>query len=104
MKLITKKIEKLFEKYPLYSQENAGAATKAICKFFCGGFTWYVTEAEKRDNDWLFFGLVDGFDKELGYFTLSQLKSVRTSFGLGVERDMYFKPTLLSEIEKKLAY
>lgn len=37
----------------------------------------------------LFFGMVHGFEKELGYFTLKQLLEVKLR-GLGVERDMYF--------------
>lgn len=40
-------------------------------------------------NDVIFFGLVEGFDDEWGYFALSELKSIRLQFGLGVERDLY---------------
>jgi Protein of unknown function (DUF2958) len=32
--------------------------------------------------------------------TLSQLESVRGPLGLGFERDLYFKPTPLSEIRR----
>jgi hypothetical protein len=38
----------------------------------------------------MFFGLVDLHEKELGYFALSELQSVRLQFGLKIERDMYF--------------
>jgi len=34
--------------------------------------------------------LVDGYEKELGYFSLEELESVKGSFGLGIERDRYF--------------
>ena len=93
MKLITKKIENVLSKYPLYSQDNKGENAVAICKFFLQGFTWYVLEAQKNGNDYEFFGIVDGFEKEYGYFTLSQLQSLKGRWGLGVERDMYFEPT-----------
>ena len=93
MKLITKKIEIQLAKYPLYSQDNKGENAVAICKFFLQGYTWYVLEAQKNGNDYEFFGIVDGQYKEYGYFTLSQLQSLRGRWGLGVERDMYFEPT-----------
>ena len=93
MKLITKQIENVLSKYPLYSQDNKGENAVAICKFFLQGFTWYVLEAKKNGNDYEFFGIVDGLEKEYGYFTLSQLQSLKGRWGLGVERDMYFKPT-----------
>jgi len=96
MKLMTAAIEKELAKYPLYSQD--GKRDKHfICKFFGGsGYTWLVTEGEKQaDGDWLFFGKMTedgGSEWEWGYFTLSQLQGIRfRPFGLGVERDMYFK-------------
>lgn len=91
MKLITKAIEKAIEKHPLYSTDGQ-TKKKVICKFFnpCGLGTWLVFEGERRPNgDWLFFGLVDLYDKEMGYFTLSQLQSVKLPFGLTIERDKY---------------
>ncbi|MBR4601243.1 MAG: DUF2958 domain-containing protein [Prevotella sp.] len=98
MKLITKKIEKELAKYPLYSQDSKGNEAVAICKFFLQGFTWYVLEAQKNGNDYEFFGIVDGLDKEYGYFTLSQLQSLRGRWGLTVERDICFEPTQVKDI------
>ena len=37
----------------------------------------------------MFFGMVHGHDKELGYFSLKELANVFVR-GLKVERDMYF--------------
>jgi hypothetical protein len=37
--------------------------------------------------------------KDLGYFTLNELASVRGRFGLKIEQYMYFKPTPLSDIK-----
>lgn len=102
MILITKALEKTFAKYPLYSQDSKGIEAIVLAKF--SGFTWYVTEAEKQANgDYMFFGYVDGLDAEFGYFTLSQLKSVRSRYGLAVERDRYFNngKTTLAEVMHK---
>lgn len=91
MKLITKAIEKKLLTHPLYSTDG-NMIKDVLVKFFnpCGSGTWYVFEAEKNGNDWEFFGLVDLFEKELGYFTLSELESIKLPFGLSIERDMYF--------------
>lgn len=99
MKLLTKEILK---KLPaLYSTEEIPAGEKKIAiKFFTpdAQWTWYAIEGEKQeDGDYLFFGLVDGIEKELGYFTLNQLKEVRGSLNLSVERDMYFDGHTLAE-------
>jgi hypothetical protein len=70
----------------------------AQVKFFTpdGGWTWYATEF---DGDDLFFGLVVGFEMELGYFRLSELKTVRGRLGLPIERDLTFEPTRLGALK-----
>ena len=90
MKLLTKKLRG--ELPALYTNENE-ADPKAIVKFFTpfSNWTWYATEFDGEDT---FFGLVDGFDKELGYFSLSELESL----GPKVERDLWFNPTPLSRL------
>ena len=95
MVLLTKEVLKKLP--PLYSQEEKGLDAVAVVKFFTpdSNWTWYATEF---DGDDLFFGLVDGFEKEIGYFRLSELKSVKGALGLPIERDMYFKPKTLKEL------
>lgn len=46
MKLITKELEKIFEKYPIGSQDGLGGNAKVIAKFFnpVGVGTWLITE------------------------------------------------------------
>ncbi len=102
MKLITEELKKQIPK--LYSQEEKGENAIAYCKFFTpdSSFTWYVTESSDDNEETMFFGLVDGLNTELGYFSLEQLKSVRGPFGLAVERDLHFQPTSLAEIKKKI--
>ncbi|PIZ98521.1 MAG: hypothetical protein COX77_04240 [Candidatus Komeilibacteria bacterium CG_4_10_14_0_2_um_filter_37_10] len=95
MKLLTNEI---LEKLPkLYSQEEKGLEAVAIVKFFTpdSNWTWYATEFDGED---LFFGLVEGFEKEIGYFRLSELQSVKGALGLPIERDMFFKPKTLNEL------
>ena len=95
MKLITKQLEREFAKYPLYSQDGKGKDAKVLAKFFLQSFTWYVLEFDGNDT---FFGIViNGDDGEYGYFSLSELQSVRGMWGLGVERDKYFNPTTIAE-------
>lgn len=102
MKLLTQEIIK---KIPaLYSMDGKPKTErKVIVKFFTpdGQWTQYVLEGEKQENgDWTFFGLVDGFEKELGYFSLNELLKVRGSLRLPVERDMYFGDHMFSEFMK----
>ncbi|RUY06350.1 DUF2958 domain-containing protein [Mesorhizobium sp. M2A.F.Ca.ET.040.01.1.1] len=57
-----------------------------------GAATWLLTELD-ADGDTL-FGLCDlGFGlPELGSVSLAELEAVKGPLGLGVERDLYFKP------------
>jgi hypothetical protein len=66
-------------------------------KFFFPDFswTWYAIEF---DGDDLFYGFVDGFEKELGYFRLSELMENRGKLGLEIERDFWFTPCPLSAL------
>ena len=66
-----------------------------MVKFFnpAGGQTWLVSEMDE-DGDTL-FGLCDlGMgEPELGNLSLSELAGIRTRFGLGIERDLWFTAT-----------
>ena len=97
MKLLT---EELRARLPaLYSQE-AEAEPIVYAKFFLPGtgWTWYVTEGSRQEDDFLFFGFVVGLERELGYFLLSELEAVPTPLGLGVERDLWFREGRLSDV------
>ena len=95
MKLITKEIKRVLPK--LYEQDGKGLNAIAYIKFFTpdSNWTWYATEFDGKD---LFFGLVDGFEKELGYFSLKELEGIRGPLGLKIERDLYFRQTTLREL------
>lgn len=95
MKLLTAALRKKLPK--LYTQEKLGQDAIAVVKFFTPwtSWTWYATEFDGEDT---FFGLVDGLEKELGYFSLRELESVRGPGGLKIERDLYWTPKPLKEL------
>jgi hypothetical protein len=110
--------EILKERIPaLYSQEQE-RDPMVHCKFFdpVGSWTWYATEGSPVDEDgyydtdklkvdYLFFGLVVGFEPELGYFSLNELKTAKEGLrglrALPIERDVWFTPSRLSEMKRQ---
>ena len=96
MELLTDELREILP--PLYSQD--GEKDPVIyAKFFTpdSNWTWYVTEGSEEDGEFRFFGYVIGFEKEWGYFLLSELQEARGPWGLSIERDLYFKARPLSE-------
>lgn len=97
MMLLTKAITGKLPK--LYATDGQNVSP-VVVKFFTpwSNWTWYAIEGEQReDGDWLFFGLVEGHEKELGYFCLSELQEVRGPWGLKIERDRYFNGYVLDK-------
>lgn len=62
-----------------------------------GNWSWYIMEISKENRN-ICFGYVEGLENELGYFALSEIEEIHGPLGLKVERDLYFKPTILSKI------
>lgn len=95
MKMLTKADMKALPS--LRSTENQKDPV-AVVKFFnpVGSWTWYATEFDAATGE--FFGLVNGHEMELGYFTLAELQAYRGPLGLGIERDLHWTPTPLSKI------
>jgi len=94
MQLLTKALR---QRIPQLSTQEDNPDPLVVCKFFTpdSSWTWYVIEF---DGDDTFFGLVDGLERELGYFSLRELQQVRGAFGLPVERDRYFVPCTLAAL------
>jgi hypothetical protein len=94
MKLLTNELRRVLP--ALYSTEN-DKDPMALVKFFTPwtSWSWYATEFDGEDT---FFGLVDGLERELGYFSLLELESITGPGGLRIERDLYFEPTPLSRL------
>ena len=108
MKLLPYKIR---ERLPsLGGQDDKGGKAVVYAKCFTpdSSWTWHITEGSpvrNSDNepvDYILFGLVEGQCKELGYFRLSELESVRGPMGLPIERDLYWKPKTLEEIAPEM--
>ena len=97
MKLLTKKIATALP--PLGSQDGLGYDAIAHLKLFTpdSSWTWYVTEFDPEER--LFFGLVIGFEQELGYFSLTELEALRGPLGLPIERDLHFQPKSLRDCD-----
>lgn len=102
--LITKEIERALERGPKpFSSESDADDAKVIVKFFSpySNWTWYVTSGVKQDNgDWYLYGLVKGFESEIGPFMLSELDAAVGPGGApAVERDCYFGDHTLGEFK-----
>ena len=96
MELIPKEIK---EQIPsLYATENQNNPTVFV-KLFLDSWTWYITELS-IDGDIAFGYVISPFGAELGYFSLEEIRSIKGSLGIGVERNLEFKPTKLSIIKR----
>lgn len=96
MQLLTKELESRFAKV---GRQEEVTDPIIIAKFFnpTGLGTWYATEYIPEER--CFFGYVELFEGELGYFSLDELSSFRGRFNLGIERDLHFGEQLLSTIK-----
>lgn len=114
MKLLPEELEKIIPPLGATFKE-----TDPIVKirFFdpYGSWSWYVIEGSRHKegvatilddkeyhSDMIFYGLVKGFEDELGDFSLAELESIKTSWGTPrIERDIIFEHMPLSEVVKK---
>jgi len=97
MQLLTKELRK---RLPALGATEHMQDPTAQVRFFTPwtNWTWYGVEFDGKDT---FFGLVQGFEEELGYFSLEEIASARGPFGLRIERDITFEPTRLSEVRQE---
>ena len=58
--------------------------------------TWYISEYDPETRT--AFGLADLGYPELGYFDMQELIEFRGRFGLPLERDLFWRPRLLTSI------
>jgi hypothetical protein len=97
MQLLTDELRATLPK--LYAQESEKDKI-VYAKFFTPwtGWTWFVTEGQQEEGDFIFFGFVIGLEHEWGNFSLNELESVRGPGGLRIERDLHFTPKRQSQI------
>ncbi len=61
------------------------------------GWNWYAVEFDEKEK--LCFGLVIGFENELGYFSLIELEKMNEDAGfMRIRRDDDFTPSCLSQL------
>lgn len=93
MKLLTKAIEKAFEKQG-YTGNKSSKDIKVICKLFnpTGSGDWFLYERDSQNPDifWAFCNLGDPMFAECGTISLSEMQSFKGRMGLGIERDTSF--------------
>ena len=90
MKLLTKALRERL----LKNGRNRDRDHAPPLKLFnpCGAATWLISELD--EDGVTAFGLADlGFGTpELGYSNLTEMAAIRVRFGLGIERDLHFRP------------
>lgn len=93
---------KLAETIPaIYANEKVADydTVLAHAKLFSpySNWTWYITEMDPETGRC--FGLVEGLERELGHFDLTELAETTVLGGVpAVERDLYWEPRTLGKI------
>ena len=98
--LMTKKVAETIP--ALYANEKVADYDSVLAhvKLFSpySNWTWYVTEMDPATGTC--FGLVEGLEKEMGYFDLTELAETTVFGGVpAVERDLYWETKTLGEIK-----
>lgn len=93
MKILTQEILDAFAKQGDTSQKSA-KDIKIVLKLFnpTGAGTWYLYEKLDDDVYMCFANLDDPEMAECGTVSMSELLDFKGMFGLGIERDKFFKP------------
>ena len=96
MKLLTKELLKKLP--PIGHSIETKEEPQAIVKWFTpdSNWTWYV--AEYNPEDGMCWGLVDGFEKEFGYFTIDEIQKLKGPLKLPIERDKWFEKCNLNSL------
>ena len=93
--LMTREIAKTAPR--LYEQDGAEDPTVYAHYFSCvNGWDWWLLEFDGTDEA---FGLVEGYDDELGYFSIKEMEGLNRQMGFAaVERDEHFEPKPLGVV------
>ena len=99
MLLLTKA---LLKKIPSTDQAYRTKDPMVWVKFFYPDFswTWYLCGYDP-END-IAYGLVDGWEIEIGDFSVQELRQTKGKLGCSIERDLHFEPRLMSQLAKEL--
>ena len=75
-----------------YETDGQGDRVVAHLHYFTAGWDFYLTEKDSNLGQHQAFGLVTGFEPELGYISLPEILAV------GAEIDLYWQPKPVGEI------
>jgi len=99
MKLLTKPIiKKATEQY----SKGSDFEQMVVAKFFhpFSTWSWYLMNMDDENGSYC-WGIVNGFAVESGSFSMKELESIKIH-GIGIERDLHFKPIKASELWETL--
>ena len=96
MKLLTKELLKKLP--PIGHSIKTKEEPQAIVKWFTpdSNWTWYVAEYNPKNG--MCWGLVDGFEKEFGFFTIDEIQKLKGPLKLPIERDRWFEKCNLNSL------
>ena len=99
MKLLT---QELLKKIPSTEKARRTEDPMVWVKFFYPDFswTWYLCGYDPESD--IAWGLVDGWEIDIGDFSLDELRNTKSRLGLSIERDLYFDPRPLSQLITEL--
>jgi len=97
MKLLTQELLNRFREVGKQDTPDAIVVAKFFHPF--SQWTWYATSFDEEEG--LFFGLVDGFEAELGYFSLEEFSA--KPMGIPFERDRHWTERPLKEIQSQIS-
>ena len=100
MMLLTQEIkEKALKQFP----QGSSFEQQVVAKFFdpTGSWSWYLMNLDPEDESYA-WGIVKGLEIEMGSFSMEELREHRGVLGLGIERDLHFRPRPASEVWEAL--
>jgi hypothetical protein len=96
---VRERLNKVVSEMPLPYDTDGIKKKMAMIHYFSSSSDWYIIEKDSSREQYQAFGYAvlngDYENAELGYISIEELKENEDA---GVELDIYFEPTLLSEV------
>lgn len=90
-------LDKMFKNYPLYSQDGIDDKLVILEIFIPNqNIYWLVTEGEREENDYTFFGYCKIQYGEFGYVSFNEIKNL----DYDIKYNNYSIPTKLNSLKK----
>jgi hypothetical protein len=100
MQLLTKAITKKAMNQYLMAKDMKQTV---VAKYFdpTGSWSWYLMNMEDESGDYA-WGIVKGYELEIGSFSIAEMMEIQLPFGLGIERDINWVPKPAHEVFESL--